>query len=672
VVPSVTEPSHAVFLSYASQDAGAAHRICEALRAADIEVFFDQSELRGGDAWDQKIRREIDDCALFIPVISANTVSRHEGYFRLEWDLADQRTHKIARSHAFVVPVCLDATNRVAADVPESFQRVQWTHLPGGETPPAFVERIKHLLSPQLPPASAVPGAAPAIRAPVRASWRSKLLPLVIIAAAALAYFFANKFWIPKLATPATAARAAPATGFNPPPHSIAVLPFVNMSGDREQEYFSEGLTEEILNSLVKVNELQVAARTSSFSFQGEHPDIATVAHKLNVASVLEGSVRRSGTTVRITAQLVNATSGFHLWSETYDRSLKDVLNLQTEIANAVATALKVSLLADTATRIELGGTRNPAALDAYLRGRQIYFQLHGDKDVPTMIAAYTKAIELDPSYALAFASRSLVHVDVAGGATGPAMHEALDKAQRDALKAIALAPELAEGHLALAEYSLAALDFRRANEEFERAFALAPGNAFVLQQYGVFSVCMGRIEAAIAAARRAVALDPLNVFRSMLLVQVLYLGRHYEEAISASQDALRLFPAVQAFYWLPGLAYYQLGDPEHARTSCERGRPDYGSNQYCLAFIYHNLDRQADAERMLAKMMATNGDAAAYQYAQIYAQWGNPTRALGWLEKALGLRDTGLAYIKTDPGMDPLRNEPRFQAVMRELKFPD
>jgi TolB-like protein len=150
------------------------------------------------------------------------------------------------------------------------------------------------------------------------------------------------------------------------------VLPFVNMSGDKDQEYFSEGLTEELLNSLSRINELQVAARTSSFSFQGEHPDIATVAHKLNVAAVLEGSVRRSDHTIRITAQLINAVTGFHLWSQTYDRDLGDVLKLQTEIATAVAEALKVTLLGDVSARIELGGTRNPAAFDAYLRGLKL------------------------------------------------------------------------------------------------------------------------------------------------------------------------------------------------------------------------------------------------------------------------------------------------------------
>jgi hypothetical protein len=180
-IPPLTEPSHAVFLSYASQDAEAAQKICSALRAAGIEVFLDQSELRGGDVWDQKIRREIHECALFIPVISANTASRHEGYFRLEWDLADQRTHMIARNRVFIVPVCLDESAEAGADVPESFQRVQWTRLPAGETPAAFVERIKRLLSPQLSP-SAVSGAVPGFKEPVRATRCSKPILLAIVA----------------------------------------------------------------------------------------------------------------------------------------------------------------------------------------------------------------------------------------------------------------------------------------------------------------------------------------------------------------------------------------------------------------------------------------------------------------------------------------------------------
>src|SRR6202043_2251978 len=187
----------------------------------------------------------------------------------------------------------------------------------------------------------------------------------------------ADNFWISKHLTP------APAT-FAPPPHSIAVLPFVNLSGDKEQEYFSDGLTEELLNSLTEVNELQVAARTSAFSFKGKDTDIGTIARKLNVGAVLEGSVRRSGNTVRITTQLINAVTGFHLWSHTYDRDLGEVLKLETEIATAVASALKVTLLGNVAAKVELGGTRNPAAFDAYLRGVKAFSLRLEAKEIPT------------------------------------------------------------------------------------------------------------------------------------------------------------------------------------------------------------------------------------------------------------------------------------------------
>src|ERR1700733_4710033 len=206
---TVTDRGKAVFLSYASQDTEAALRLCNALRAAGIEVWFDQSELRGGGVWDQKIRREIHDCALFIPVISANTASRHEGYFRLEWDLADQRTHMLARNRAFIVPVCLDATPDAGADVPESFQRVQWTRLPGGETPPEFVRRIEQLLSGEVRPATTAAHESAGVISgrPSRGAW----LAIAVVIAAASAYLLVEKPW---------GARPPPPAAFAPPPHS--------------------------------------------------------------------------------------------------------------------------------------------------------------------------------------------------------------------------------------------------------------------------------------------------------------------------------------------------------------------------------------------------------------------------------------------------------------------
>jgi TolB-like protein len=261
-------------------------------------------------------------------MISQHTQERLEGYFRHEWNLAIERTHHMAQQKPFLVPGVVDITGDQEALVPDALKAVQWTRLPGGETTPAFVERIKRLLSPEVSPLRAVSGAALGLRQPepVRATRRLKpelLAAVALVVLAALTYFLANKFWIiPKQATPETARAGAAATAFNPPPHSIAVLPFVNLSGDKEQEYFSDGLTEELLNSLAEINELQVAARTSAFSFKGKDNDIGTIARKLNVGAVLEGSVRRSEHTIRVTAQLINAVTGFHLWSKTYDRDL--------------------------------------------------------------------------------------------------------------------------------------------------------------------------------------------------------------------------------------------------------------------------------------------------------------------------------------------------------------
>jgi len=662
VTPFVTEPSRAVFLSYASEDASAAQRIAEALRAASIEVWFDQSELRGGEAWDQSIRKQIKACALFVPIISKHTHERAEGYFRLEWKLAVDRSHLITSHKAFLLPVVIDETTEQEEHVPDKFREVQWTRLPRGETPPEFVTRVQQLLSGESSHSEIGTWRPTAVASGRSSRLKRAGLAIMLILAAVAAYVLIEKPWIAKFPPPAAVA---------PPPHSIAVLPFVNMSGDKEQEYFSDGLTEELLNSLAEINELQVAARTSAFSFKGKDTDIGTIARKLNVGTVLEGSVRRSGNTVRVATQLIDAATGFHLWSHTYDRELGDVLKLETEIADAVASALKVNLLADVATKIELGGTRNPPAFDAYLRGRKAHLAAHSDQDYQAAIAAYTEAIRLDPNYALAFANRSLALTTHAGYTSGPDVRLTYDRAHSDARQAIILASDLAEGHLALALYfEQGALDPTRANAEYERALALAPGNARVLRVYGRFAVAIGRTQPAIAAARRAVVLDPVNRWSHKNLGEVLYLGRQNREAIAAFQNTLALDPELPLASSI-GFAYYALGDFERARASCER-KPEEWQSQQCLAVTYDKLGRHADADGMLAKIKASQGDAEAYQYAEIYAQWGNTPKALDWLETALRLRDPGLEVLKVDQFLDPLRNEPRFQAVERALKYPE
>jgi TolB-like protein/Flp pilus assembly protein TadD len=673
-----------VFLSYASQDAEAARKICEALRQAGIEVWFDQSELRGGDTWDQSIRRQIKTCALFVPVISRNTHERDEGYFRLEWKLAIDRSHLITSNRAFLLPVVIDATPDDDEQVPEKFREVQWTRLPGGEAPTEFVERVRRLLSPE--PAggastSRITAAPTAQPLPRRVSRREGRGPTLIAVALALILvsLAIDRIWTAKRSadSPGTAAHlpaelaASATTVFNPPPHSIAVLPFENLSGDKEQDYFSDGLSEELLNSLTRINELQVAARTSSFYFKGMHTDLATIAHKLNVAAVLEGSVRRGGHTIRVTAELTNALTGFHVWSQTYDRELSDVLQLQTDIANAVTSALKIALLGNVAQKIEVGGTHNPSAFDAYLHAAKAYRGNLDEKGMQQALAGYSEAIHLDPEFAMAYADRSFVLDGLGRNYVAAAKrHDYYEKGQADARKAITLVPDLAVGHLALANILNTTLDFAGASTEYARTLALAPGDAKVLNRYGQFEVLMGHSDVGLEALRRSVTLDPLSSSNYFVLGETLVFARRPNEALTALNEVKSLDPDDVAVYGWLGYAYLAMPDYEHAKEACER---TIEANRFhCLTMAYDGLGRHADAQVMLTRLLAMSAGNDPVFIAMIYAQRGDVASAVDYLDRAVRERDPYLEYVKTNVFLDPLRKEPRFQAIERSLKFPD
>jgi len=497
-------------------------------------------------------------------------------------------------------------------------------------------------------------------------------------------YFALDKFWLSSISrhgqhgAAATTIAAAPtshvepAAAFAPPAHSIAVLPFVNMSGDSQQDYFSDGLSEELLNSLSRITALQVTARTSSFSFKGKQVDIADIAHKLNVGAILEGSVRKDGAHVRITAQLINTVTGFHLWSQTYDRDLRHILALQTEIASAVTTALQATLLADSVALIELGGTQNPLAFDAYLKGQKFVGSSNDKEARLGQIADYSEAIRLDPRYAKAYAVKAITLGAFAGTyATGPAVREGFEEARAAAEKALALAPELGEAHAALATVLDEGFgDYARAAVEYERALALSPGNALVLRVSANFLSSVGRTEEAVANSQRAVVLDPLNVVAHRNLGLVLHYARRDRDAIDSYNRALSINPHAGHVAAFRGLAYLPLGEFEAARASCATPPLDWDNN-VCLAVVYHKLNRRSDADAALAAARAVYGDDGAFQYAGIYAQWGNIAKALEWLETAYRMHDPGLVDLKVEPMLDPLRQEPRYKEIEHQLKFP-
>jgi serine/threonine protein kinase/predicted Zn-dependent protease len=476
------------------------------------------------------------------------------------------------------------------------------------------------------------------------------------------------------LALSRRAARALPE--FTPPAHSVAVLPFTNLSGDPKQEYFSDGISEELINALSHVQALQVSARTSSFSFKGRNADIGTIARKLNVAAVLEGSLRRSGDTVRVTAQLIDTVNGYHVWSQNYDRSLEDILALQTDIATAVAQEMRVRLLGDEAARIEVGGTHNSEAYDAYLRGMQIEVTVQDTASARRALAAFDQAVALDPNFAAAHTHRARALRYLAVYSTDPdAVRDLYATARRAAERAVALAPDSADAHMVLGWQVLVNgyLDFTGAAPEIDRAMALAPGSASVLDGYSGFQGIVGHRDLSLAAMRHAIRLDPQNpLYRDHLLLALIW-ARQFEDVLGAVQDAEALHAESRYAGLFSSQSYLALGRPERAAQTCESPATplDEDDRHVCLAIAYHALGKTKQAAAELEQFKSRDGDLGANGYAEIYAQWGDPAAALTWLATAERANRSSLATVKVDWMFDPLRDRPQFQALLQRLNFP-
>jgi TolB-like protein/Flp pilus assembly protein TadD len=668
----VNESTKAVFLSYASQDAPTVQRISASLRAAGIEVWCDQNELRGGDAWDREIKKHIRDCALFIPVISRTTQSRLEGYFRREWKFAVDRTLDMAEGKPFLVPIVIDDTSNHDAEVPDAFRAVQWSRLNDGQVPEKFAALISSLLASEhiTRNTDSLETQISSSRAAKSSSMKLVLLAAGILGSGAAVWYLRATHESQSAATGTAAVNAAPPTApvFSPPPHSVAVLPFLNLSGGAKDDYFADGLSEELLNSLAAVIELQVAARTSAFSFKGKQVDIQEIARKLNVGAILEGSIRKEGEHVRITAQLIDAISGFHLWSKTYDRDLKSVLKLESEVAREVSAALRATLLASAAST-EMS-TNNPQAFDAYLKGETL---LRGPYDHKTNAAAqveFSRAIQLDPGFANAYLGKAMTSLLLAGDESGPQAIAARGAAKLAAEQAIKLAPNSGYPHSMLGTIlSNSLLNFGAARAEFELGLKLSPGDARVYSESAAYLALSGHPEEAVPRARRAVLLDPLNTVAHGLLGEVLLWSRQYREAAESFTRALQINSAVTLAAGERGYAYLLMGEFQAALDSCT---PPMDYTQYtCRAIAYDKLGRHSDADAAIAEMIKQNGESASYQYAEIFAQRGDIPRALDWLETADRVGDTGLHYMLADSFVDSLRNEPRFKALQAKLNFP-
>jgi TolB-like protein/tetratricopeptide (TPR) repeat protein len=672
--------SRAVFLSYASQDAEAARRVGAALRAAGIEVWLDQSELRGGDAWDQKIRQQIRDCALFVPIISANTASRPEGYFRLEWALADQRTQMMARNKPFIVPVCVDATPDTGADVPDSFLRVQWTRLPAGEIPAAFCQRIATLLgtgavaepapagaAPPAPPGAAppLPGAAPARRA--SAATRVRLIAAILVAAGLLAALILWRPW--RMISGMPAARIAAATGAGPAvsEKSIAVLPFADMSEKHDQEYFSDGLAEELIDALTRIPNLRVPARTSSFSFKGKPTTVGEIARALGVSHVLEGSVRKSGEHLRITAQLVRADNGFHLWSQTYDRDVRDIFAVQDDIAHAVVEQLRITLLGSDAVAPKQAVSTE--AHNLYLQARYLT-----DRDAPAdleqAVALYHRALTLEPNYAPAWAWLAFCHVRRVAQGLDPNTAAVVAQTTTAAQRAIALDPQLPQPYIVLAITHLQYdLDWQAAADALAKVAALDPNNALSQQIQGHLSVATGRMSDAVAHFRRAVEGDPLNLLHAKYLGRALHYARRPAESAAVLRHAIELNAQFPGLHYELGRALLQLGDLQAARAAFE-AETDPAWRTFGLPIGYHVTHHDPEARAALATLVEHSAG-SEFQIAETYALFGERDKSLEWLERARTLHDPGIIYTRRDPLLVSIVGDPRYRALLERTRMP-
>ena len=421
---------------------------------------------------------------------------------------------------------------------------------------------------------------------------------------------------------------------------SIAVLPFADMSAEKNQEYFSDGLAEEILNTLAKIPTLRVVARTSSFQFKGKTADLRSVGETLNASTILEGSVRKQGNRVRVTAQLIKAADGFHLWSETYDRELTDIFAVQDDIAKAVAAALQVTLLG-SASAASAAPHKNVEAYNAVLQGR--YFRDRGGKENLEKAAGhFEQALKLDPNYAAAWAGLADVRDLQARFAYVP-LDEGYRQARAAADRALALDGNLADAHARIGSIKIVYdWDWAGAEASLRRALALEPGNVLALQSLARLVSNLGRLDEALRLARRVVEIDPLSSASWMVSeCGRTYAGR-FEEAVSAWKKALELSPERPSLHGLLGMAAVLQGRPQEALAEIQK-EPDALWRLYGLAIAHHALKDNKHADEALTELIARFKDDAAYQIAAVYAFRGEADRAFEWLDHAYAQRDGGL-----------------------------
>src|ERR1700758_935667 len=484
---------------------------------------------------------------------------------------------------------------------------------------------------------------------------------VLIGAAVSVGLFFVGRY---------TAGRATPrqsesATGVSQ--KSIAVLPLLNESGDPKDEYFSDGLSEELIAALAQISGLKVIGRSSSFRFKERKEEPKTIGQKLGVSTLLDGTVRKQGDRVRIVAELVNAADGIQLWTRTFDRELKDIFAVQEEIARAVAESLKVTLLGAQENSSQIA-TNNVEAHNAYLQGH-FHLLRRNVEDFRKAIGYYDQAIELDPRYALAYAERAEAWAFM-GDLTGQ-RPTAYPKARSDAEKAVAIAPALAEARAALGWVRcLAEWRFAEGLAELKRAKELSPANPTANDLLARIIVYLGRFDEAERQAREAVELDPLSTVTQGNLARVLFYAGKLDEADAAGRKVAELQPSSSSSHRWQGLVAVQRGDGETALREAQLD-PDDAFRPFELALAYWIRGQGKEADAALADLIAHAREGFAYQIAQVYAVRGEADKAFEWLQISFDDHDGGTLSLSVDPLLRGLRDDPRYKNLLAKLGLP-
>ena len=634
-----SSPVPTVFVSYSREDLKAVQPIISAIEAAGYSAWWD-GMLSAGERFANTTEVVLEQARAVVVLWSAKSVASH-------W-VHDEATR--GRDRGCLVPLSIDGTKP-----PLGFRQFQTYRVPPrrSASDPGIAAMLQAIATLHDGPASN-PGTAFLVP---QISRRSTIIGGGLGLAGAAA---GGAWW-------------AGLIGGGPHGNSVAVLPFANLGGDLQGNYFSAGLSAEVRSQLASETLLAVAAQTSSAKAAKTQQDAGAIAKALNVAYLLEGTVRREANRVRISAELIDGSSGLSHWAQTFDRELSNVFAVQEEIAASVVTALTQQMAAHGAkgTNKEIGGTNSFAAYDAYLRGRDLFDSASDQASDQLALDSFDKAIGADSNYAIAHAARAR-SLTVFGDQydQGPTRLARFAEAIAAAQQAVKLAPNLAEAQASLGFALLdGRLDARGARQPYRLSYELGLGNADILSRFANFEARCGRFDTARPAVKRAAKLDPLNARTFHLIGQVEYCARNWAGVAPPNEKALQLNPEMSNAHGAIALARLMEGDIAAALAGFVREKSSLFSLPG-LAIVAFRQGKFAEAEQHLAELLASHGDNSLYQQAQIMAQWGRRDKALALLEAGYKAIDAGLVQLQNDPLVDPLRIEPRFIRLLDLIGF--